>query len=930
MPTASLHPNRSSMVSRRLRLPGLLAALALPGLLTAQVVINEFSAANYGAFPDNFGEYEDWIELYNAGATTVDVSGWHLSDRADDPTRFPIPGGATITPGGFLRVWCSAKDGVFGGHVHANFKLTQTRGAEGVYLTDAGGVHVDSNTIAVPNQANHSWGRFPDGSANWVVMTNPSPQLANGGPTFTGYAATPAMTPDAGLGLGPVSMSSPDPGVTIRYTLDGSVPTGASAAYASPVSLSATTVVRAVAFSPDPMVLPSFVATNTYLANPHTVYIVSIAGDEVDNLLNGSSWIEPVGSFELFSPSGVLLDEAVGDYNKHGNDSWAYPQRGVDYITRDQLGYSNAVHHPIFRNKNRDDFQRLIIKGAANDNYPFENGAHIRDAFVHALSQAADLRVDERTFEPCVLYVNGQYWGVYELREKVDDPDFTSDYYDQGEFDIDFIKTWGGTWVEYGSRSDWDALYAYIVTNDMAIPADYAYVTARYNVGSLIDYTILHSWIVCMDWLNWNTAWWRGRNPMGDKKKWRYALWDDDASFGHYINYTGIPVTGPTADPCDPLSLGGWSDPEGHMTLFNNLMASDSFRADFINRWADLTNHYLNCDYVIPFLDSLIALIDPEMPDQIARWGGTYAQWETNVNQLRTFILNRCGYIVGGMEDCFGEDAYELLFDVDPPGSGQIDINTLDPPFYPFNTTYFTGVDIELDADPDAGAGYVFDYWELNNHVVLPGSGEEEVRLQITTTDTIVAHFKLDALPIFPIQVEVQPPGAGTVTINAFEPTAYPWMGAYTSGTLVSVTANPAPGFSFHFWDLYNQFVNPSPTDAAAWFAIAEGDTLVANFRSGTGLEAPGSPVTAATLSPNVSAGPTVLNLGLERDAEVDVALYDVSGVRLATLAGPATWPAGARTLTLDPAALDLAAGLYLVGVRADGYTQTLRWVVAR
>ncbi len=904
----------------------LLLAGTLP-VLQAQVVINEFSAANYGDFADGFGEYEDWIELYNAGTSTEDISGWHLSDRADDPMRWPIPSGTTIGTGAYLRIWCSGKDGTFSGQLHTNFKLTQTRAEEGVYLNDAAGAYVDSNGIAQANQAHHSWGRFPDGSGTWKMFLNPTPGNANGGANYDGYAATPVMTPDAGVGLGPVTITS-EPGTTIVYTLDGSYPGPTATPYTGPISLSATTVVRAAAYSSDPNIYTSFAESNTYLANTHTVYIVSIAGEEVDDLLNGSSWIDPVGSMELFAGDGTLLDEAVGDYNKHGNDSWAYPQRGIDYITRDQLGYSNALHHEIFRDKNRNDFQRLIIKGAANDNYPFEDGAHIRDAFVHALSHHADLRVDERTFEPCVMYVNGQYWGVYELREKVDDPDFTKDYYDQDEFDIDFIKTWGGTWEEYGSRADWDALFNYIVTNDMTIPADYDYVTDRYNVGSLIDYTILHSWIVSMDWLNWNTAWWRGRNPDGDKKKWRYALWDDDASFGHYINYTGIPNTTPTADPCDPADLGGWSDPEGHMTLLNELMVSDQFRADYINRWADLTNWYFNCDYVIPFLDSIIALIDPEMTDHVARWGGTYTGWQNNVQDLRNFILARCSFIVGGMEDCFEEDAYTLEFRVDPPGSGEIDVNSLDPPFYAFQATYFTGVDIELDADPQPG--WELDYWELNNHSVLPSTTDEEVLLQISTTDTIIAHFKETTLPIYSIMVDVQPPGSGSVTVNTFAPTAFPWNGAYTSGTLVTVEANPAPGFSFDYWDLYNQFVNPSPTDANAFFAIAEGDTLIANFRSGTGLEELGSPLTSAALQPAVSAGPTTLAFSLEEAADVSVRVFDLSGaLRAEPVVGLSAAP-GAHTVTIDPIGLDLPAGLYLVALEADGYRQTLRWVVGR
>ena len=129
---------------------------------------------------------------------------------------------------------------------------------------------------------------------------------------------------------------------------------------------------------------------------------------------------------EWFDKDGILLDKGTGEYNKHGNDSWAYDQRGFDYIMRDQFGYNYALKDKIFMTKDRDKFQRIILKAAANDNYPASNGgAHIRDSYVHHLSQLGDLRMDERSYTSCIVYVNGDYWGVYDLREKVDDHDFT-------------------------------------------------------------------------------------------------------------------------------------------------------------------------------------------------------------------------------------------------------------------------------------------------------------------------------------------------------------------------------------------------------------------------------------------------------------------------------------------------------------------------
>ena len=91
---------------------------------------------------------------------------------------------------------------------------------------------------------------------------------------------------------------------------------------------------------------------------------------------------------ELFELGGVYIDEGEGHFNKHGNDLELSPAR-TDFIMRDQFGYNGDLDHQIFPEKSRNDFQRLILKPAASDNYPFEDGAHIRDAFIHMLSVKA-------------------------------------------------------------------------------------------------------------------------------------------------------------------------------------------------------------------------------------------------------------------------------------------------------------------------------------------------------------------------------------------------------------------------------------------------------------------------------------------------------------------------------------------------------------
>jgi hypothetical protein len=706
-----------------------------------QVIVNEFSAANLDGLTDNYGEHEDWIELYNAGTSTVDLAGYFLSDNINNSDKWPIPAGVNIAPGEFLIIFASDRDEVSGfNNVHAGFKLTQTQ-QEYIALFDPQENLVDAVQILQPNQANHSTGRLSDGSLEWGVFQNPSPGGPNAG-GYAGYAPKPVFS--HAPGFYPASLSlvlSAPSNLQVRYTLDGSEPTPTSPLFTAPLLISQTTVVKARVISNDAAILPGFTEANTYfIGQSHTIPVISISGNDVGILMEGAQ-NEPRGSFEYFD-GGVLADEAYGEYNKHGNDSWAYAQRGIDYITRDQLGYASSIGHQIFPGKDRDNFQRIIIKAAANDNYPFAGGAHIRDAYIHALSQEADLELDERTYEPCVLYVNGKYWGVYEIREKVDDSDFTRHYYDQGEKWIDYIKTWGGTWEEYGSRVEWDQLHSYILGNDMSDSANYEYVKERLNVLSLIDYMIINTHVVCMDWLNWNTAWWRGRKPDGGARQWRYTLWDMDATFGHYVNYTGIPDVTPSAQPCFAQDLP--SDFEGHGDLVTALMANQEFHSLYVNRYADLNNSFLGCDYMQFLLDSVIQRIETEMPGQIDRWGGSISGWEWSVNYMKDYIEDRCALIDGGIVDCYDvEGPYPVTVIVKPENvANKVKVNTFTPQNFPVTGDYFEGTTLSFKAQPLAD--WELDHWEVQNNPFAPDQYAEEIQLGLSgmTGDTIYAFFR--------------------------------------------------------------------------------------------------------------------------------------------------------------------------------------------
>ncbi len=919
---------------KKLLLTATITGIAVTSMF-AQVVINEYSAANWTDIADNYGEYEDWIELYNAGATAVDLSGYHLSDRDDEPTKYAIPAGVSISAGGYLRFWCSSRNTAVGTNYHTNFKLTQTTGAETVVFADAAGAILDSRELDNPNQTNHSWGRYPNGGADWRIFTDPTPNASNTTAPKIAYAEKPDMEPNAGnyAGSVTVTITSPEPTMTIRYTTNGALPTAASTIYSGPITITETTVLRTVAFSSSSDTLNSFCSTNTYFIDETTTLpIISLAGEEIDDLLNATGWgIEPIGSFELFDADFNLVDEAVGDFNEHGNDSWAYDQRGYDFIVRDQFGYDNDIDHEFFGDvTDRVGYQRLISKAGANDNYPSADGAHVRDAFMHHIAQLDDLELDERSTFFNIMFLNGEYWGVYDTREKADDNDYTDYYYDQGEYEMDYIKCWGGTWAEYGTMAPWSPFVTFVTTNDMTIPANYDYVTDNFNVLSLIDYILLNTFSVCSDWLNWNTAWWRGYDPSGSNLTWRYVLWDEDATFGHYINYTGIPDDSPTADPCDPLTLGG-VDPNGHIDIANALMDNPDFESLYINRFADLLNTTFDCEVILPRLDSIRAVIDGEMERHTDKWGGTYSGWSDNFDELRDFIEERCGYLVTGVEDCFDVTGYGLVIQVEPAGSpNDVKISTIIPDYYPFAGTYYSGTTLNFEAIADPA--FLFDHWEFQNHTPAPSITDDSVTVSLTSPDTITAWFTTYALPAYDFVLDVFPPVSGTASVEGLFPGLYPYATTYTSGTFIDLTAVPNAGFVFDYWQLDNHIANPDPFATDVFFAISDLENAVAHFRMLNSISENGLDLTM-TAVPSITNGPVQVHYGLSAQTDnMQLQVFTSTGQLVADLSNSASLSGaqGNHVVQLDLSGYNLADGMYMIRLTAGASAITERVVIAR
>jgi gliding motility-associated-like protein len=213
-----------------------------------------------------------------------------------------------------------------------------------------------------------------------------------------------------------------------------------------------------------------------------------------------------------------------------------------------------------------------------------------------------------------------------------------------------------------------------------------------------------------------------------------------DASFGHYINFTGIPDDSPNADPCNAENL---PDPggQGHTEILKKLISeNESVNQYYITRYTDLLNTKFSCNFLIPLLDSMVNEIAPEMTQQCQKWGGTYNGWQNNVQALKNFINSRCTALNQGLVDCYSlTGPFATTFDVFPINSGTIKVNSIWAPSYPWSTNYFGGIQTNLIAK--ANAGFIFDHWEFTTGPMNLSNTSDSNSLTINSPENIVAFF---------------------------------------------------------------------------------------------------------------------------------------------------------------------------------------------
>ena len=200
-------------------------------------------------------------------------------------------------------------------------------------------------------------------------------------------------------------------------------------------------------------------------------------------------------------------------------------------------------------------------------------------------------------------------------------------------------------------------------------------------------------------------------------------------------------------------------------TIINKLLTENpDVWTYYVNRYIDLNNTAFQCENMLTLLDSLVANIAPEMPGHVARWGGSVAEWEGNVQALRDFISDRCIAITEGLQDCYDVvGPFPVVFNVDPPLSGSLTINSIQPEVFPFSGQYYGNISTTLVPLP--APGWVFSHWEVfSTNTVQPSVTDSLVTINILAADSIVAHFEPPTR--YDIVLDVIPAGAASIIFH--------------------------------------------------------------------------------------------------------------------------------------------------------------------
>ena len=571
------------------------------------LVIYEAIVYNRSFVPPGMSQACDCVEIKNVSASPVSLAGCSLSDKSGE-ARWAFPEDRSLAPGEILLVCChDDAEGSIGGALNTGFDLSAS--GEQLYLRDASGKLLDWAALHdIP--LGGSMGRM-DGQPGFFYFAQRSPG-ENNGEGQRRVTDQPATAEPDGVynDVESVTVTLRSPG-EIHYTTDGTVPTLSSPVYTEPLSLSKTTVVRALA--KEEGALPSTVATYSYIVNEnHTLPVLSLVVDDMGGF--NYIWNSKIKHHEI--SSNLALYDGEHSFNRacatsmKGYTSLDLPKRslGVSFKGR----YGGDLECDVFGN-GITEYSSLAIR--AGQDYTFS--VFRNELFQQLALEAGDDCLTQES-KYCILYLNGQYYGIYCLKE-----DFSAQYY-ASHAGVSKSSVVGNKCPVSLESEFYNEVLNFIYHNDLTTEENYQYVCDHVNIDSLIDWFLLESYCANTD-IQGNTRMYRSPE---NGNQWAFCFYDLD--WGFWYSKSDFTII------MNEIGNAGNQMPP----LVKNLLKNRYFRDKVLYRFAELNKTVLSNEHVLSLIDQYQEQLEPEMKRERQRWNLKLDQWYVRVDELRDFINN--------------------------------------------------------------------------------------------------------------------------------------------------------------------------------------------------------------------------------------------------------------------------------------------------
>lgn len=459
----------------------------------------------------------------------------------------------------------------------------------------------------------------------------------------------------------------------------------------------------------------------------------------------GAAW-EREASMQIYEKGQLSHSQNVG-LRIHGGATRSAPQKSFNVYARSEYGASkfefdlfSGTLRSEATGKKIKEFDSFMLRNGGND------GQYTR--FRDKLNQllVSDRNILTQAMEPAVVFINGEYWGHYEITEKLDE-DFVDAHYQVGKKNVCIVKNSQLDAGDAETFAEWKQLDKWIESTDFSNNSNYEQLCEKVDMQSFADYISAEIYYNNSDWGNNNTAMWKStridpENPWSDGK-WRFILFDTEYSVNLYDQ------TPPTTNSFSQLT-----QKDCFITnLLVGAMKNESFRQQFCTTFMDMANENFSAERIYRLISEISAEYHDVSIDTHDRfwpsantgnnpwggWGGWGGQqtaeqnYNDQVNQVKSFYQSRFQSITGSLRN-FGSLSGNLASVTvkNDPAMGDVTLNTISPNFTngSWSGKYYTDYPVQLTAEPKSG--YRFSHWDISD-----GTEERSASASISFTRDI-------------------------------------------------------------------------------------------------------------------------------------------------------------------------------------------------